>query len=340
MQYKILFVDDESANLRLLERLFRNKYEVHTASSADEAIKVLEVHDVALIISDQRMPSMTGSEFLKIAAEMRPQTVRIMLTGYTDANDLVEAINSGVVYKYLTKPWMNDDLQMTVKRALQHYETTKAQRQLQLKCERLQTQLMSMRDGFVDVFLQMLDARLPGASEHAERTAALADRLGERCGIEYEERELISLAAHLHDVAQFCTPEGKWLNRAPKNGDELELACREYDLGVQMLEKIPGLAEAARLLRFRFENFDGTGQPFGFTEEEIPIGARVLAVAEAYDRLRFPQISNAVCISHRDAAGILGQEVGRRFDPAVIRALEEVELGVDAAAEIEVPVPA
>src|SRR5688572_31731981 len=156
MQYKILFVDDESANLRLLERLFRNKYEVHTASSADEAIKVLEVHDVALIISDQRMPSMTGSEFLKIAAEMRPQTVRIMLTGYTDANDLVEAINSGVVYKYLTKPWVNDELKQTVKRALQHYETIKAQRQLQARCERLQSRLKTTNEGVVEIIMTIL----------------------------------------------------------------------------------------------------------------------------------------------------------------------------------------
>ena len=73
MQYKILFVDDETANLRLLERLFRNSYEVFTAASGSEALDLLAVHDVALIISDQRMPSMTGSEFLKQAAEMRPQ---------------------------------------------------------------------------------------------------------------------------------------------------------------------------------------------------------------------------------------------------------------------------
>ena len=141
MQYKILFVDDETANLRLLERLFRSSYDVFTASSAAAALELLAVHDVALIISDQRMPTMTGSEFLKKAAEMRPQTVRIMLTGYTDASDLVDAINSGVVYKYITKPWVNEELQQTVKRALQHYETTKAQRQLQLQNERLQAHL-------------------------------------------------------------------------------------------------------------------------------------------------------------------------------------------------------
>src|SRR5687767_320647 len=125
MSYKILIVDDEAANLRMLERLFRQEYSVITATSGAEALELLRLHDAALIISDQRMPSMTGIEFLKRSAEMRPHTVRIILTGYTDVNALVEAINSGVVYKYVTKPWVNEDLQLTVKRALQHYETLK-----------------------------------------------------------------------------------------------------------------------------------------------------------------------------------------------------------------------
>ena len=125
MQYKILFVDDETANLRLLERLFRNSYDIYTASTGDEALDLLSVHDIALIVSDQRMPGMTGLEFLKLAAERRPQTVRIILTGYTDANDLVDAINSGVVYKYVTKPWVNEELKQTVQRSLQHYESTR-----------------------------------------------------------------------------------------------------------------------------------------------------------------------------------------------------------------------
>src|SRR5215210_6797600 len=99
MTYKILIVDDEPANLRLLERLFRREYQVISAESGSEALELLKRHDIALIISDQRMPFMTGIEFLKFAAQMRPQTVRIILTGYTDVNALIESINSGIVYK-------------------------------------------------------------------------------------------------------------------------------------------------------------------------------------------------------------------------------------------------
>ena len=114
------------------------------------------------------MPGMPGIDFLKQAADLRPQTVRIMLTGYTDAGTLVEAINSSVVYKYVTKPWINEDLAATVKRALQHYETMKGQRQLQLHNERLQSSLAAARDAFIEVLMQRLDAKDSFARGHAD----------------------------------------------------------------------------------------------------------------------------------------------------------------------------
>src|SRR5262249_22215936 len=121
MTYKLLFVDDEAANLRVLERLFAANFQVFTAASGEAGLEVLSTHDIALIMSDQRMPGMSGVEFLKKAAEMRAATVRMVLTGYTDVDALVVAINSGIVYRYITKPWSNADLQQTVKRALEYY---------------------------------------------------------------------------------------------------------------------------------------------------------------------------------------------------------------------------
>src|SRR6266852_5443582 len=92
MSYKILIVDDEPANSRTLARLFREDYEVLTAASGDEALALLGQHDVALLITDQRMPGMTGIELLKKTVPLRPRMVRIILTGYTDVDALVEAI--------------------------------------------------------------------------------------------------------------------------------------------------------------------------------------------------------------------------------------------------------
>jgi DNA-binding NtrC family response regulator len=146
MSYKIMIVDDEPANLRVLERLFRPDYQVVTASSGAEALFLLDQHDVALLISDQRMPAMTGTELMTRTVAIRPHMVKVLLTGYTDVGALIEAINSGLVYRYLTKPWNNDDLRLTVSRALEHYEMMKSKHLLGMENQRLRARLKEISE--------------------------------------------------------------------------------------------------------------------------------------------------------------------------------------------------
>ncbi len=141
MNYKIMIVDDEEVNLRTLTRLFRQDYEIVTAESGAEALRLLEQHNVALLISDQRMPEMSGIELMKRTVALRPHMVKILLTGYTDVGALIESINCGLVYRYLTKPWNNDDLRLTVSRALEHYEVMKARHLLEMENGRLRARL-------------------------------------------------------------------------------------------------------------------------------------------------------------------------------------------------------
>lgn len=141
MTYRIMIVDDETANLRTLLRLFRQDYEVLTAESGAEALDLLQKYDVALLISDQRMPGMSGIELMKQTVALRPQMVKILLTGYTDVEALIESINCGLVYRYITKPWTNDDLRTTVVRALEHYEVIKSKALLDMENKRLRAQL-------------------------------------------------------------------------------------------------------------------------------------------------------------------------------------------------------
>lgn len=333
MQYKILFVDDETANLRLLERLFRSSYEVFTAASGSEALELLAVHDVALIISDQRMPAMTGSEFLKHAAEMRPQTVRIMLTGYTDASALVDAINSGVVYKYITKPWVNEELQQTVKRALQHYETTKAQRQLQLQNERLQTRLKATKDSFVEVVMRMVDAKVPHSRAHAKRTVKYAVAMGEKLGMERPELEELALAALLHEGALFGIPNNIILKETPLTHEEIGVVKTNLEPGLQLLENVPDLADVVSVLRFQYEHFDGTGQPSGFSHDQIPVHARIIAVASEYDNLICPRTAQAA-LTHDEAVHLLHFQAGRRFDPGFVNIFCDIHSALSLTNEV------
>jgi CheY-like chemotaxis protein len=140
---KMLVVDDEPDNLDLLYRTFRRDFTVLKAESGIHALQVLaEEGEVAVIISDQRMPEMKGTEFLSRTVPQFPDTMRIILTGFTDVEDLVEAINSGQVYKYITKPWNPDELKAVVQRAAETYELLK-QRTEELQRSQSQTALLS-----------------------------------------------------------------------------------------------------------------------------------------------------------------------------------------------------
>ncbi|MBF2090336.1 MAG: response regulator [Synechococcales cyanobacterium K44_A2020_017] len=140
---KMLVVDDEPDNLDLLYRTFRRHFNVLKAESGGAALDILaQEGEVAVIISDQRMPEMKGTEFLSKTVVQFPNTMRIILTGFTDVEDLVEAINSGQVYKYITKPWDPSELKTVVQRAVESYELQK-QRSDDLKRAQAQTHLLS-----------------------------------------------------------------------------------------------------------------------------------------------------------------------------------------------------
>lgn len=121
--YRILFVDDEENVLKALQRIFRREnYTLLTASSGGEALDLLQNEPVQVVISDHRMPGMTGADLLRKIKELYPQTIRIMLTGHADVNAIMGAVNEGAVYKFITKPWNDDDLRLTVSLALEQYD--------------------------------------------------------------------------------------------------------------------------------------------------------------------------------------------------------------------------
>ena len=120
--FKILCVDDENNVLQALKRLFRGEsFTVYTALSGPEALSIIEQNQISLIISDYRMPQMTGVELLKKVKEISPKTIRVMLSGYADSDVTLDAINRGEVYRFITKPWDDNNLKQVVKECVSHY---------------------------------------------------------------------------------------------------------------------------------------------------------------------------------------------------------------------------
>lgn len=320
MTYKLLIVDDEMANLRLLERLFSPAFHCLTASSGIEAIRLLEQHDIAILITDQRMPQMTGLELLKRTAAVRPHMVRILLTGYTDVEALVEAINSGLVYMYITKPWNNEDLKLRVNRASEHYENNKSRQALADANQRLMQRLDDIRMSVATALSDMLRTKDSYAHSHAFRVRNYAMAIADKMGMSETEANDLSIAALLHDIKQIDT-----LRKGAANYAESPLEQRtkeQCEAETRLLNAIPELANVAEIINCNCENYDGTGLPRGLKGEQVPLAGRILRLADEYDQMVFPK--GSAPMTHDEVMRFLTQRSGKQFDPAVLKILLEL----------------
>jgi response regulator RpfG family c-di-GMP phosphodiesterase len=140
----ILYVDDEIHNLNAFKASFRRVFNVYTAESAEEALKILKVENINIIITDQRMPVMTGIEFLESILVDFPEPIRMLLTGYSDINAVIDAINKGQVYLYITKPWQEEELRINIERAFEVFYLRKENKELNEKLLLVNQQLEFM----------------------------------------------------------------------------------------------------------------------------------------------------------------------------------------------------
>jgi putative nucleotidyltransferase with HDIG domain len=329
MPQKIMVVDGEPADLWRLERLLGPTCQVLCAASGDEALRLLEQHDVALLITELRLPGTTGAQLLAHAAELRPHMVRIILAAHADAEALADAINRGQVYRYATKPWNDEDIRLTVARALQHYEAARSRHEAEETNKRLARRLRAMTRGVVRAIADTLEAKDRHVYGHARRVAGYATAIGRRMRLSTEALEQISLAALLHDVGKISTPDSILLKPAALTDEERAVVRLHSERGARLLAAVPEMEEVAAGVRHHHENWDGTGYPDGLAGERIPLASRVIHVADAYDALTSPRPFRDA-LDHERAVGVLLEGAGSQFDPEVVAAF----CGLDALSRI------
>lgn len=360
MTDKILFVDDEKDVLKSLLRLFMDEpYEVFTFDAPSRALKEMKTTEFAAVISDQRMPLMEGTEFLQKVREKRPDTVRIILTGYADLEAAVDAINKGNVYSFINKPWDEATLLHTVRNAVDHYNLTAENRRLfevtrkqneelaslnknlerlvDIRTKKIKRLLDEVEDGFhriIHVFtelMELFDSQLGG---HAKRVARLSKEIAEQYEMGEKDIELIELSALLHDIGLIGIPrELLEKNEQDLKKHEKGLIRQHPEIGLSLIKGIVGLKDAGMLVKCHHENMDGSGYPAGLKNDEIPLGARIIRLADAYDRM-----VNRNGISPENAISSLKMRSSRAYDPGVLSRLVDMYGNFEKIAEDEIPV--
>jgi signal transduction histidine kinase len=205
----ILYVDDDRENLRTFRRLFRQQYDVLLAESGAEGLELLREHSpIPVIITDQRMPEMTGIEFLENTIRLSPASIRIIITGFTDVQALIDAINTGQVYRYITKPWDEQELYVTIKRALENYRLERRNEQLLVDLKRQNQELEASYQTLQETQDRLIQAeKMASIGRLASRIAhELRNPIqGVRMGIELLKQEFQELPDALKDNTSCST---------------------------------------------------------------------------------------------------------------------------------------
>jgi response regulator RpfG family c-di-GMP phosphodiesterase len=352
--FTILLVDDEANILRSLYRLLRPEgYRLLTAESGAVALQLMNQEHVDLVISDMRMPEMDGAVFLAKARQQWPDTVRILLTGHADMTQTVAAINQGEIYRYIAKPWGDHELLLTVKQGLdQQYLRRENQRLLQLTAEQNEalkqanssleqkvaqrtaelSQLVSfleltqdeLKTSFttsVQVFSGIIEMRFANWDGHSQRVVSLAESMARQVGLKPAEIEAVVNAAMLHDIGKIAFPD-ELLGKAFASHNRQERAefMEHPALGQMVLLPIQELSLAGTYIRGQHENVDGSGFPDHIKHNDIPMGARILAIAVDYDELQMGLVLPQ-SISAEHARLYVKENSGRRYDPDLVKCL-------------------
>lgn len=349
----VLLVDDEPNILTALKRVLRpEKLRVLTANGGQEGLELLRSESVDVVVSDMRMPEMDGARFLEEVASRWPTTVRILLTGYADHDATVAAINKGSVFQYLSKPWEDHDILLVIRNALEKRfleeerlrleQLTRAQnvelkalnenlelrvkerthelRAAMAKLEEAHVALKRNYAASVKVFSGVMEARDASLAGHSKRVAEMARSIGQVMELNEEDSQNLLFAALLHDIGKVGLPDellAKPFSMLP--AQERAQVARHTVIGEGLLMGLAPLQEAARLIRSHHERHDGKGYPDRLTGAHIPLGARILAVANDYDALQIGTLARQR-MSPVEAAKFIRENRGKRYDPEVTEA--------------------
>lgn len=337
---KILFVDDEQQMLTALNRVFRGKsYTVFTANSGQEGLDVLANEEIDVIVSDMRMPEMDGAAFLEKALELQPESRRILLTGYSDQESTVRAINKGQIHQYMMKPWDNDALKAAIDSEISEKINITAnapdsgdygqlQEQVATVSEELSNahmfadmakeELLKQYNTTIKIISNLINLKTPTPST---MNANVVTHSVAMCKLIKLDRKVITEvrnAAQLFQIGKLAIPD-ELVNLKINEMNEVQLL--EYNKhsvkGAGLLLPLNTLDYTANIIRHQNENVDGSGYPDGLKQKLIPLGSRILKIVVDYQQIIHGLYFNDA-YSPNDALDFMDKYSGKKYDKTLL----------------------
>ena len=355
-QYKhsILIVDDEESILNSFQRILADEdYEVHTVNNGSEGLIKLRTAQkpYSVIVSDQRMPEMSGVQFFAQAKDIFPDAVRILLTGYADSDAIIDAINKGGVHLYFTKPWREEEILLHIKQSLskveilaenkrlvelikiKNQELIKLNKTLEEKANDRTNDLLAQTeklkdsykksqlilDGVVKTLSKIVETRDPYTSGHEDQVAKIACRIAKEMKLTEEQVSSIYISATLHDIGKISVPSEILTKPSVLTNLEREIIKTHCKVANDILANIEFPYPVAEIIYQHHERMDGSGYPRGLKGDDIALEARIIGVADVIDAM-------ASYRPYRPALGVDAaiEEItkfrGVTYDPSVVDA--------------------
>ena len=305
----ILIVDDEENNIQLLKRTFRNSYNILVAHNGLEAIDVVKQNasKIALIVSDQKMPVMEGTEFLKIVNETNPQIIKILLTGHVGTDIIVSAINDCNLFQYILKPFEPEELKIAVESGIEKFSMT----------EHNQSYYRELKELFyktIRAISNALDTKDSYTNGHSLRVTLYSMILARELNLDAAYLEDIEIAGLLHDIGKIAMPKSILCKNGRLTDEEFVVMKSHPTRGEKIVINIKKLHIIAEWVKSHHEKYDGTGYPDGLKGEQIPLAGRIIALADTYDAMTSTR-PYRTALSHETAINEIKRCAGTQFDP-------------------------
>jgi cyclic di-GMP phosphodiesterase len=325
---QVLIVDDEEAIREVVSTLLETQgYACSAVANGREAVERLKKNSLDLVLSDMLMPEMDGLQLLSWLHSHDPEIPMIMVTAMHDVSTALEAIRRGA-YDYILKPFEKDQLFLSVRRALEHRRLLLENRHYQRNLEQLVaqrtaelrkalTELEQSYDATLEALGGALDLKDSETVGHCKRVTAFTMAMAKAMKLPADTLPQIARAAFLHDIGKMAIPDRILQKPGPLDDEERTIMRTHCDIGHKMLLRIPFLSEAAEIVLSHQEYYDGSGYPRGLRGEEIPLGARIFAVADAVDAMLSDRpYRKALSVKHARAE--VTRCSGTQFDPRVV----------------------
>ena len=301
----VLFVDDEQPIRNALERMYHERDDIRClfAASGQEGLTILEKEDVWVVVSDYLMPGMRGIEFLSRAKAVRPEAVRIMMTAYADLSIAIDAINKSEAFRFITKPWNNEELMQIIDEGLMRYQLVKS--------------LASEDETLYLSLAQTVELKDPYTKGHCDRVATYAVNLARAADLDEQMISEIKHGSWLHDCGKIGVPE-RVLNFAGRlSEDDMETVMQHPRWGSEVARQARMSETVINIILYHHEQFDGMGYPSGLTGEKIPIEARIVAIADVFDAL-YSDRPYRKAYDHDKVISIMKEMAVTHFDPQLM----------------------